>query len=93
MSKKVAPRASGSSARAQELADVTGHTHAISNPELDDLCASARQVHELCQLFGIEFRGYRPLMGLLQGADKAGVSLQELVEDPDQRPYIWDLKE
>lgn len=73
--------------------EITGHSHAIVTPELQEMCDRAQQVKEICDAFGIEFRGFRPLIGLLQGADKTGVTLAELVEDPDLRPYIWDLKE
>lgn len=76
-----------------ELRSVTGSSHGFSNPELDELCANARRVKELCDLFGIEFRGYRPLVGLLQGADLRGHELAQLVENPELRPYIWDLPE
>lgn len=65
----------------------------IVNDELRQLCADAGRVKAFCDAFGIEFRGFEPLVGLLQGADKSGLALQELVEDPDNRPYIWDLKE
>jgi hypothetical protein len=68
-------------------------SHVIATPEILELCTQARRVKEFCDIMGIEFRGFEPLVGLLQGADKTGRTLGELVEDPDLRPYIWDLKE
>lgn len=62
-------------------------------PELGQLCDNARQVKELCDLLGLEFRGFPHLDGLLEGAMKSGTPLARMIEDPDERPYIWDLEE
>ena len=61
--------------------------------ELRELCANARQVVELCDALGFEFRGGRHYVGLLEGAHHTGVSLDELIEDPDLRPYIWEIED
>lgn len=61
--------------------------------ELEHLCEQATRVAEVCEALGIEFRGARPLLGLLEGAKLKGVSLATMIENPDERPYIWDLKE
>ncbi len=66
---------------------------APGDPELVQLCADAKRVSEFCNAIGVEFRGAKPLEKFLNNAIRAGVSLQELVEDPEQRPYIWDLPE
>lgn len=62
-------------------------------PDLTQLCERARQVRELCELLGFEFRGGRHLEGLLEGAARAGVTLDAMIEDPNNRPYIWDLED
>lgn len=61
--------------------------------ELDTLCANARLVAQVCDQLGFEFRGFPHLMGMLEGARARGVDLVDLVEDPDDRPYIWDLED
>lgn len=64
---------------------------APGDDELVQLCADAKRVHEVCELLGFEFRGARHLIGLLEGAMQARVPLSAMVEDPANRPYIWDL--
>jgi len=64
---------------------------APGDAELGTLCDNARKVVEVCDHLGFEFRGANHLIGLLQGAEKSGVSLEAMIEDPDLRPYIWDL--
>lgn len=59
--------------------------------ELEQLCADARRVNEYCELLGFEFRGARHLIGLLEGAMRTGVPMSTMLEDPETRPYIWDL--
>ncbi|NOT31877.1 MAG: hypothetical protein HOP15_15635 [Planctomycetes bacterium] len=66
---------------------------APGDQELESLCADAKRVSEACELLGFEFRGARHLIGLLEGASRKGVALSSLVEDPTNRPYIWDLEE
>jgi hypothetical protein len=61
--------------------------------ELQDFCDNARKVAKVCDLLGIEFRGADRLVGLMAGAIEQGDELLELIEDPDNRPYIWDLEE
>ena len=61
--------------------------------QLWELCENAKRVVELCDVFGFEFRGQKHFLGLLEGAMKSGVSLDELIEDPDLRPYIWEIED
>lgn len=61
--------------------------------EMADVCAYARFVAKLCDLLGFEFRGARHMIAMLEGADVAEVPLDVLIEDPDLRPYIWDLED
>lgn len=68
-------------------------TGAPGDEELREMCANARRVNELCDLLGFEFRGHNHLQALLEGALKTGVSIADMSEDPDLRPYIWDLEE
>jgi hypothetical protein len=60
--------------------------------DLGSLCSSARQVSELCDLLGFEFRGSKHLIALLEGAQREGVPLTAMIEDPANRPYFWDLE-
>lgn len=60
---------------------------------LQEMCDNARQVAELCDVFGFEFRGQRHLIGLLEGALSSGVSFEQMSEDPELRPYIWELED
>lgn len=62
-------------------------------PSLEEVCRNAKIVHEVCELLGIEFRGFRHLDALLEGAIRTEVDLVDLIEDPDDRPYIWDLED
>ncbi len=64
-----------------------------ADAQLQEMCANAHKVVELCEVLGFEFRGGGHLVGLLEGATHAGVSLDELVEDPDLRPYIWEIED
>jgi len=64
-----------------------------ADDQLQVLCNNAHRVVELCELLGFEFRGAGHFTGLLEGAIKTGVSLDELIEDPDLRPYIWEIED
>lgn len=64
-----------------------------ADAQLQELCDNARRVVELCDAFGFEFRGHRHYVGLLEGAMHTGVSLDELIEDPELRPYIWEIED
>lgn len=66
---------------------------APAEEDVVSLCEQAKRVHELCELLGFEFRGARHLIGLLEGAHRSSTPLAAMLEDPDNRPYIWDLPE
>lgn len=70
--------------------------------ELLQLCEQATRVQRVCELLGFEFRGADPLIEHLRGHVDHLVDHHPLVgqgdpvallEDPDQRPYIWDLED
>lgn len=73
---------------------------APGDAELQATCDSARKIVELCDALGFEFRGGHHLVGLLEGAaaqnargEHPHVTIDALLEDPDLRPYIWDLED
>jgi hypothetical protein len=74
---------------------------APGDSEIQQTCDNARKIVELCDALGFEFRGGAHLVGLLEGAEHINhhhpaelhVSLDAMIEDPDLRPYIWDLEE
>lgn len=65
--------------------------------ELVTMCEQAKRVSRLCEHLGFEFRGSSHLIshltdypdGLLHGHPDP----VEVLEDPDLRPYIWDLED
>lgn len=73
---------------------------APGDEELQATCDGARRIVELCDLLGFEFRGGNHLVGLLEGSLRANelewhphVTIDALIEDPELRPYIWDLED
>ncbi len=66
---------------------------APGDEELQTLCDNASRVKEVCDLLGFEFRGHHHLDALLRGAIHTGVPFSAMEEDPDLRPYLWDLEE
>lgn len=67
--------------------------------QLTDLCQQAKRVARVCELLGFEFRGADRLVTHLTGAmthtdveplQGQGDAVQ-ILEDPDLRPYIWEL--
>jgi hypothetical protein len=56
-----------------------------------EACDQARNVVAICDALGFEFRGAEKLIGLLEGAKRSGVPLAAMIEDPNVRPYVWDL--
>jgi len=66
---------------------------APGDKELQHMCDSARKVKEACDALGFEFRGSNHFIALMEGAMRAHVPLAAMIEDPDNRPYIWDIHE
>ena len=67
---------------------------APGDSEIQQTCDNARKIVELCDALGFEFRGGAHLVGLLQGAATVeGCTIDAMIEDPDLRPYIWDLED
>lgn len=74
--------------------DITG--------QLRFMCQNAKRVQRLCELTGFEFRGGDRLVQHLEGFDAELVDVEPLeghpdamqvLEDPDLRPYLWDLED
>lgn len=62
-----------------------------ADEQLQQMCDNARDVVEVCDALGFEFRGGNKLLEFLHGAMHAGVSIDTLKESPDpQTEYIWD---
>lgn len=59
--------------------------------ELEELCARAREVAGLCDLVGVGSSD-RPHQ-VVTSSMKPHVELQDVLEDPDERPYLWDLED
>lgn len=58
--------------------------------ELGELCARAREVAGLCDLVGV---GSERPHQVVTSSMKPHVELQDVLEDPDERPYLWDLED
>lgn len=81
-----------------ELEGAPGHA------ELKRLCADARRVQAFCHALGFEFRGADRLVQHLEGHVGGGELIDvepleghpdaiQVLEDPDLRPYLWDLED
>lgn len=55
-------------------------------------CANARLAARLCDMLEGVLQG-RPELMTPPSSSWAGVELHEVIEDPDDRPYIWDLED
>lgn len=66
---------------------------APGDSELMTLCDNARKIVEVCDALGFEFRGADHFIALMRGGDHHHHTLEELIEDPDLRPYIWDQED
>lgn len=58
--------------------------------ELEELCARAREVAGVCDQLGV---GVERRPQLVASSMKPHVELQDVLEDPDERPYVWDLED
>lgn len=69
--------------------------------ELTQLCMEAKRVARFCEALGFEFKGAEPLIQHLHGHLQDATTDPwhgapdpiALLEDPDQRPYLWDLED
>lgn len=68
--------------------------------QVQELCNQARRVSRVCELLGFERTGVDRLVTHLEGyvlEDRAPLTghadAVQVLEDPDLRPYIWDLED
>ena len=73
-----------------------------ADDQVKHMCDQARRVARVCELLGFETRGVDRLVMHLEGYDAELVDQAPLeghpdaaavLEDPDLRPYIWDLED
>lgn len=86
--------------RAVRMAGRDGMTHHLNRPEILHGCANARQLARICDLLDGTPGVHELSWDLSRGSHHIAFQiladpsmLAVLIEDPDLRPYVWDLPE